>query len=115
MCKKNINKQIETLLKLVKENPELEIISATHYDVCCEDWGYWIGKIEKVEIDYFFDCCDKWIIGKEETEIEIEEQYEKECQNLSDEELNVFIDSKFKEFEKNGEIKKAIIIYIELP
>ncbi len=39
-----------TLLKLVEENPSLPIVPMTHYEVVGGDSGYWMGKIESVEI-----------------------------------------------------------------
>lgn len=38
------------MLELVKENPSLPIIPMTHYEVCGGDFGYWMGKVESVDI-----------------------------------------------------------------
>ena len=48
MSKKN--KFTQELLKLVSENPELPIKFFTNWQVVCEDYGYWGGDIEKVEV-----------------------------------------------------------------
>ena len=39
-----------TLLKLIEENPTLPIVPMTYYEVLGGDSGYWLGKIESIEI-----------------------------------------------------------------
>ena len=46
------------LLKLVEENPNLPIVTMTHYDVCGGDNGYWLGKMESVEVKEY--AINEW-------------------------------------------------------
>ena len=55
---KQIEKQlsnIETLLKLTKENPELEIVPMVDYEVCGgDDFSRWMGSFGTAKIDEFY-------------------------------------------------------------
>ena len=110
----NINKNNKELLELVKNNPDLPIITATHYDVCCEDHGYWIGEIIKIKVDYYYICDEQWCAGEDE----IKEQFIFELENdenlpeLSVEDFDKTIDDRFDMYIKEGKIKEAIIIFI---
>lgn len=46
------------LLELVRENPSLPIVPMTYFEVCCGDSGYWLGKIESVEIKEY--AVNEW-------------------------------------------------------
>lgn len=104
----------QTLIDLVKENPELPIMPATHHEVVCSDeHNYWLGEIEKVVVDYFYLAEEFWYVGKEN----IMEYLSKECNNstkklISKDDFDLAMDIKFDELLESGEIKKAIIIYI---
>ena len=47
---------IEKLLKLIKENPELPIIPMVSNDVCSDDSGYWEGEWGSAYVDEFLYC-----------------------------------------------------------
>lgn len=104
------------LVKMVKENPELPIVTATYYEVCSEDWGYWCGEIENIEVDYYYIDDERWYAGKEEIINQIAYHFEdqKECEFLSDEQFDSFVNNKFEEYLKDDKIKKAIIIFISV-
>lgn len=111
-----MNKMNKKLIQVVKENPELPIITATHYEVIAEDWGYWCGEIKDIKIDYYCLLDEFWYAGKKEITEQLIYQYEdrEECQSLSDEDFKDYIKGKFEEMEAQGIIYKAIIIYIGL-
>lgn len=46
------------LIELVKENPSMQIVPVTYYEVLGGDNGYWLGHIESVEIREY--AINKW-------------------------------------------------------
>lgn len=46
------------MLELVKENPELPIVPMIHYEVCGGNYGYWLGRIESVEVKEY--AINEW-------------------------------------------------------
>lgn len=102
------------LLKLVAENPELEVIPSVHYEVCGGDYGYWVGewsscRVEKYWRDdvrlYTFDdyveLCEDW-----------------ECRHCDDEEYANMPEEEFEKLAKDMvakyDWKEAIIVYIDV-
>lgn len=110
------NKNNEKLIELVKQNPDLPIITATYYEVVAEDWGYWVGEIQDICVDYFYmrQGKDRWFAGEDDIFEHLYFTYESNsiCEMMSDEEYNKFLYNKFNEMVSNKEIVKAIIIYI---
>jgi hypothetical protein len=55
---KQIEKQqsnIETLLKLIKENPDLEIMPMVDYEVCAsDDFSRWLGSWGTAKVDEYY-------------------------------------------------------------
>lgn len=102
-----MNNEIIDLIKLSTENPTLEIITMTHYEVCCSDeFSYWKGDIEKVEKNIYFEKeyhgDIAYVIGKDKIEDHV----------LSDS----FPDMDFCGFEDfvNKFCKEAIFVYINI-
>lgn len=110
-----MNKNINKLLELVKQNPDLPIIPMVSYEICCGDYNYWMAS--------FSTCCvDEYII---------DEWYGDGCVRFkSDEEEDTIVEGiaeykygdctdvdNWKRAEDYLKIlwKKAIIVYIELP
>lgn len=112
-----MNDKIKKLIEISKENPELEIVCATHYEVVGEDWGYWHSVIKKIEVDYTWIIDDRWIIGEDSILEKIDEDvyYDDNLKILSDKDSKKIVNERFKQKILDGEIKKQIIIYIELP
>lgn len=50
---------IDKLLKLIKENPELSIVPMVSNDICSDDSGYWKGEWGSARIDEFL-YCPRW-------------------------------------------------------
>jgi hypothetical protein len=110
------NKNNKELIEVVKNNPDLPIIPATHYEVVAEDWGYWCGEIREVKVDYYYLAEEMWYAGVDEIrdQLQTEHENDQECELMSDEEFDIFIDNKFDELVESGKVKKAIIMYIGL-
>jgi Txe/YoeB family toxin of Txe-Axe toxin-antitoxin module len=47
------------LLELLQQHPDAPIYPFTYYEVVCDDWGYWQGKIEKVYYGKFWKYNDR--------------------------------------------------------
>lgn len=109
------NENNKKLIELVQQNPELPIIPATYYEVCAEDWGYWCGEISDVKVDYFYLDCDRWYAGESEImdQLELEYDADESIPEMNREEWDKYLENKFKERVESGEIKKAIIMYID--
>ena len=112
------NEKIKELIRLSEENPELEIIPATYYEVAGEDWGYWKGKIEKVAKEYFYDKDNSWVAG-DRSEI-LDDISDNICdypeyENMPDKEFLEKVEERFNYLVSENKIKEAIIIYIGLP
>ena len=62
-----MNKYIETLIQLTKENPELDVITMVDYEVSGGDeYRYWKGEICEVRKDIYYDKRDCILIGEDE-------------------------------------------------
>jgi hypothetical protein len=74
-----MNEYIETLIQLTKENPELNIITMTNYEVCGgDDCVYWKGEIEGIKKDIYYEIKEKIIIGEENIKDELLNGYEQD-------------------------------------
>jgi hypothetical protein len=112
----DMNEMSKKLLEVAKENPDLEIIPATYYGVIAEDWGYWVGNIVDIKVDYYFLDDEMWYAGCEDILDQLGLRFEDtdECENMTSEEFDAYIDSKFDELEAKGDIRKAIIVFISI-
>jgi len=61
-----MNKHIEKLIELAKENPEMDIKTFTHYEVVGEDYSHWMGKIYKVEIEEVIWDDERYYFGEDD-------------------------------------------------
>jgi hypothetical protein len=101
-----MNENIQNLLNLIKENPELKIVPMVNYEIVAgDDCSYWMTSFGKCEVtkiyndderiwfeDDFDDLVDKFIENNY-CEVEIEAE----------------------EIVKNYNWEKVIVVYIELP
>ena len=104
----------------MKENPKFEVFFMTHYEVCCcSDFAYWRGDIEKV------DVCDYWQVDRgENVGMYFDENImdklhddlfdERKHGQMSEEEYNQAMNIQYELMQKNNEIKKAIVVYINV-
>jgi hypothetical protein len=104
-----MNKHIETLIRLSKENPDIEIIPWVNWEVVCgDDYEYWKGEIEEIKKDYYYEDKNEegYTIGKKA----IIEKRDEELLGSKDIELSAEED--FQQLIKSGYVKEAIFIFI---
>jgi hypothetical protein len=109
-----MDKNIERLIELAKENPTLEIVHMVDYEVCASDeCTYWMCHILSVKKGVYWYSDDRVYIGEEEIKDEMA------CQEIGypdetddDAELERITDSEYNKRLASGEIVEAIIIYL---
>ena len=108
-----MNKHIEILIQLCKDNPELEVFTMTDIEVCCnDDFRYWKGQIESVEKNIYFENNDGIFIG----ESIIKDYFLDNVENSGDETLSqLSFEEKIKLVDNDFNMtnfKEAIFIFI---
>ena len=105
----------EELFKLIKENPELEIVPMVDSELCGDDYSYYMGSWGTAELDEYW-CADERIYFRTNDEEDLVQQlmdnnYNDDWKGKSDEEME-----KLAEEIVNGyEWVKCITIKIECP
>ena len=102
------NKNIEELLRLIKENPDLPIVPMVNSGVVVDGWGYWPGTWGSAYIDEYIiiEKYDTPILFKSDNDVfDVLEK----C--MSDKEFGRFPDTE----NECRPWTKAIIVYIDLP
>lgn len=102
---------VNELLELIKENPELEIVPMVDSEVGGGDYSYYKGEWGSAEIDEYH-CLDERIYFKKHDFEELVEDYidnnYEYYRNLGDDELQEIAEREAS----NLEWKKAIVVYI---
>lgn len=107
--KENIN----TLLQLIKENPDLEIVPMVATECIFDDsWSYWMAEWSKARVTKYW-CSDERVYQYDEdfdrlVEDWIDKNFEKYA-GLSENELKILAESNVSAYEWTD----AIIVYIE--
>ena len=107
---------IEKLLKLIKENPELPIVPMASNDICSDDSGYWEGEWGNVRIDEFLHCPRGYIAFRSDDDIfDVLERYlhDDEYERLPEEDEYEGWEEKYREVYNSLPWKKAIIVDVE--
>lgn len=103
----NVNK----LLKLIKENPELEIVPMVDSEIGGHDYSYYTAEWGAAEIDEYH-CSDERIYFKEQDFEELVNEFidnnHEEYNDLTDEELEKLSEEKIN----NLGWVKAIVVHI---
>ncbi|QIW88779.1 hypothetical protein P59_182 [Bacillus phage P59] len=115
---KKLDKQkanIDQLLQLVKENPDLEIVPMVNYEVCAsDDFSSWMGGWGKAEVEEVYHS-DERIYFRSQDEDEIAEQIYDNLElgdpKWTEEDLCRITDEKLKEIPW----EKVIVVNIGLP
>lgn len=108
----NLNK----LIRLMKENPELRVIPMVDQEVVnSDDYCYWAASFGEPRIDYIWGD-DERIYFKDDEEDLIEKKRdsmvdEEEFKNFTDEEFDKYAE----DYVENLEWEKIITLNIELP
>ena len=113
----DISKSTEELKKLILENPDLPIVVMSSYEAMSDEW-YWTycSNISFRIKEYMsYDVFDDGCVPTDRDDFEEQLRYKlgdlPECENMSDEEFDKYLDQKYKEYEPYW--KKAIFIYAD--
>lgn len=110
-----MNDNIKKLMKLSEENPNLDIIPKVDYEICVsDDFSWWAGSFGNSNIDYYYVPNDCFIIGEDEIIDYLEDLYCDDFTHMSDESYGSLIKHKYETLLKDGEIKQAIFVDINV-
>jgi len=104
---------IQKLIKLAKENPNLPIIPMVGTEVVASDeYSYWMASFGTVEIGQYYVSKERVFFDSDDLTDEILDNlvFDKDWEMLSDEEI-----VKKAENIAKKKMKKAIIVYIDAP
>ena len=109
--------KLKELVKLSEENPALEIIVMVNNEIVCEDWGYWRGEIGDIKKDFTWQEDERMHMSMADIKEQLSEKasFDPEFEDLPDNKFNLIIEKEIESKMQSGEIKEAIIVYIELP
>lgn len=106
---------INELIKIKKENPELEIVTLVSVDVCDGDHPYTVGSVSKIEKDWYY--LGHEVIHRGESNIkDYLESLISDCGHFCfapKNEIDDFIDRNFLKLKRNGAIKEVIYMFID--
>jgi hypothetical protein len=104
------NDKIKSLIKLIEENPELEVLCKVEDDLFCgEPYSWFLGKIGNCEICDYYMPSERIYINDEIYD-ELNNNYD--LDNLSEEEIELKVDIDYEEKKAAEEIKTAIFVNI---
>jgi hypothetical protein len=112
------SEKIKELVKLSAENPELDIIPMAASELCADDdHQYWMGSIGRIQKDIFWHNEETVYVGEDKISDQIRYNFENDAdfEDMPDDEFNLMIEKEIENRQASGEIKEAIIVYIELP
>lgn len=102
-----MNSNVEKLIQLIKENPELPVIPMVETEVVPDDcYSWWLAAFGKAEVSDFYVSDEKVYTDREELVCDIVENKYLDSEK-SDEEI-----WQLAEKRANKLINKAIIVYI---
>lgn len=109
-----MNKVIEKLILEAKENPDLEIITKCDNDIFFGDYGWSIGYMVGVDVDYVWDNNEAYYVGKDDICDELfcflENDFEAipEKREITEDD----VENLFDKLLQSGEITKKIIVKV---
>ena len=109
-----MNIKILELLKLIEENPTLEIIPMVNTEcVCSDDYSYWSSKWGRAEVDEYYVSDERIYFKSNDSEELIEEYMDNLAEELGEESESENIEQ--YAINKVNKLKwvKAIVVYIE--
>ncbi|MGF7045747.1 hypothetical protein J2T13_000207 [Paenibacillus sp. DS2015] len=105
---------INELLKLIQENPDLPIVPMVDGDLGGDDFGYYMGKWGKAEIDEVYHE-DERIYFRSDDEEELEEKIYFRLESENPAWSDSYSEEKAKEAMAEIEWEKVITVNIGLP
>lgn len=113
-----MREKVNELIKLMNDNPELDVKFAVGYEVCGGDeCNYWLAtEVSTVKVDYFYLDDERWYSGKDNILERLVGYYEdteltKDMTNLD---FDCFIENEFELLLKQNKIIKSIIVYLDV-
>lgn len=112
---------ITELLKLIEQNPELPIVPMVDGELGGDEWGYYMGKWGKAEVDevyhederiYFRSTDDDELFDKQVDVIFDDEYPDKKSLTKEEDEI---VTKKAEKYVENLPWEKVITVKIELP
>ena len=107
---------IEKLLELVKENPDLPIVPMVDGEIAADDCGYWMGK--------WGDCkIEEYYLGEEKLHFKDDDEENVLCDmvgcrcccTLDGKDIYDLSDDEWKELYQDIPWIKCIVVYIDMP
>lgn len=108
-----MNKNLEKLIELSKENPELPIVTMVEAEIVAgDDFGYWLGSFGFCEVGEVYYSEERVYLDRDDWSEDYADQiYDlPEYVNMPDKEFEEMLDKKADEL-----FEPAIIVYIQLP
>lgn len=109
-----ISKSTEALKQMILENPNLPMVVMSSYEAMSDEWYWTYCSNVSFSIDEYmsYDVFDDGFLITDRDNFEERLRYKledlPECENMSDEEFDHYVDQKLKEYEPYW--KKAIFI-----
>ena len=108
----NKSKNIQELVRLVQENPDLEIMVMADSELLCGDFNWMRGDINKVEIDEYCERDEYIYLWSKDEDLVIEEIMEDIYHARGYKEGDITEEGLRKEAEKQPNWKKAICVRV---
>lgn len=105
--------QIQQLIKLITENPDLEVVAKIDSEVIFagDDFSWYMGIFGNSEIDFIYDAEENILIGRENVCDHIAEEL-MDREGWEDDKLEEETDLEFERLLINGKVKKKIIVHV---
>lgn len=105
---------VEKLINLIKENPDLPIIPMVNAEIVCDDYGYWMGEWGRCEVTEYY-------LGKERVHFKDDDDEEDVLSDLEGcrygydyygRDIYELSDEEWYKLYKEVPWEKAIVVYI---
>jgi hypothetical protein len=104
-----MSNEIDNLLKLIKENPDLKIIPMVHYD-CVEDGGgYWSARWGEASVDEYYEDDGRIYFKNNDFEDVVNKFYEDGYGTYEDD----ITEEEAEKLVNEVDWVKCIVVYIE--
>ena len=105
---------IEELLQLIKDNPELPIISMVDSEIVADDGGYWMGEWGISKVEEYYLGCERVHIKDDDDEEEVLSDLSgcRYGHDFQDRDIYDLPDEEWNKLYAELSWEKAIIVYI---
>lgn len=106
------NENVQTLIKLIKENPELRIVPIVDSKIVASDgFSTWLGSFGEAEIDYVWDSGERVYFNSHDEE----ELIQDELDDIDPEIDDSIAEAAAVQRVSNFAWEKVIVVWIGLP